>query len=61
MGSPRTCGSRGGVIVPLRPDVMVDNEANRRRTSPRHSAATAAQERRDGPEQLTLFDERPDR
>ena len=61
MGSPRTRSRRGGVIVPLRPDVNVENEANRRRTSPRDSVTKAAQERRDGPEQLTLFDEPPDR
>ena len=35
MGSPRTCGCRGGVIVPLRPDVKLQIEADQRRPSPR--------------------------
>ena len=61
MGSPRTCGCRGGVIVPLRPDVLVENEANQPRTSLRDSVAKATKEHRGGPEQLTLFDEPPDR
>ena len=61
MGSPRTRGTRVGVIVPLRPDVFVENEANRRRTSPRDSVTKAAKEHCGGPEQLTLFDEPPDR
>jgi len=49
------------VIVPLGPDVNVEIEEDRRRTSPQDSVAKATQERRGGPEQLSLFDEPPDR
>jgi hypothetical protein len=61
MGSPRTRDSRGAVIVPLRPDVNVEIEEDRRRTSARESTAKATHERRGGPEQLSLFDEPHDR
>ena len=59
MGSPRTCGCRGGVIVPLRPDVTV--ESNRRRAGLAKRAAEAAEEVSDLPQQLSLFDELPER
>jgi hypothetical protein len=61
MGSAWTCGCRGGVIVPLRPDVKLQIEADQHRTSPRDSATKAAKENRGAPEQLTLFDEPPER
>jgi hypothetical protein len=58
MGSPRTCGCRGGVIVPLRPDVKV--EADPPRVDPVDRAVEATQELRDVPEQLSLFGESPE-
>ena len=59
MGSPRTCGCRGGVIVPLRPDVTV--ESNQRRAGLARRAAESAEEVSDLPQQLSLFDKLPER
>jgi len=61
MGSPRTRGSRGALIVPLRPDMNIEIEEDRRQPSPPDSVAKAAQEHQGGPEQLSLFDEPHDR
>ena len=58
MGSPRTCGCRGGVIVPLHPDVNI--ESDQRRVDVAKTAAEAAEEVRHLPEQLSLFDEVPE-
>ena len=59
MGSPWTCGCRGGVIVPLRRDVTV--ESNQRRAGLAKRAAEVAEEVRDLPQQLSLFDDIPER
>ena len=59
MGSPRTCGCRGGVIVPLHPDVTV--ESNQRRVGLAKRAAEASEEVRDLPQQLSLFYDLPER
>ena len=49
------------MIVPLRPDVNVEIEEDRRQAPLRDSVTTATHERRGGAEQLTLFDEPHDR
>jgi len=59
MSSPRTCGCRGGVIVPLRPDVKVESDPRSIRST--GTAAEATQEVRDLPEQLSLFEVSPER
>ena len=59
MSSPRTCGCRGGVIVPLRPDVKI--EADQRRVDPAETTVEATEQVCRMPEQLSLFDEVPER
>ena len=58
MGSPRTCGCRGGVIVPLRPDVKI--EADQPLIDPPGTAAEATEELCGVPEQLSLFEASPE-
>jgi len=58
MGSPWTCDCRGGVIVPLRPDVKI--EADQRLMDPADSAAEVMEALSDVPEQLSLVEESPE-
>jgi hypothetical protein len=59
MGSAWTCGCRGGVIVPLRPNVRV--ETDHCRVDGAETAAKAKRELSAGPQQLSLFEEPPER
>lgn len=61
MGSAWTCGCRGGKIIPLRPDIRRPTEAGQPRVAPRDPPVKAAKERCSEPQQLSLFDDPPDR